>query len=62
MPRPKKNAKYMNLYLDMRTVTAIDDICQRTGIPKSRIVEQAVDEYVKRHALKDKDGSVSYLL
>lgn len=44
MPRVKRDARYMNLYVDNAVADAVQDYSDHTGVPKSRIVENAIRE------------------
>lgn len=57
MPRQKREAKYQNLYLGTDIIAAIDEFSEGTGIPKSRVVENAVREYVERHTDRTEKGT-----
>lgn len=49
MPRPKKkDARYMNFYLDNSIANRVDTYSEETGISKSRIVEDALDAYLNK--------------
>lgn len=48
MARPKKDAKYVNVYMEKRVAEALDEFTAGTGIPKTRVVEDAVDEYLRK--------------
>ena len=43
MPRPKKNARYMNLYIASSIADQVDAFAAQTGLPKSRIAETAFE-------------------
>lgn len=51
----------MNLYVDNAVADAVQDYSDHTGVPKSRIVENAVCEYMSRHAVDTNEGK-RYLL
>ena len=48
MPRPKKDAKYVNVYMETGIADALDEFTESTGIPKTRVVEKAVEEYLEK--------------
>ena len=56
MPRKKRDARYMNLYIATDAADMVDAFSKETGIPKSRIVENAVREYMKNHVASGSDG------
>lgn len=56
MPRTKRDAKYMNLYIATDAADSVDDFSKATGIPKSRIVENAIREYMEKHVEETSDG------
>lgn len=47
MARPRKEGQYVTYKLDVETIDLIDRYSERTMIPKTRIVEAAVKEYLK---------------
>lgn len=49
MARQKKDARYLNVYISNAIVDAVDEFSASTGLPKSRIVENAIAEYLQRH-------------
>lgn len=56
MPRVKRDARYMNLYVASDAADMVDAFPKETGIPKSRIVENAVRKYIKNHVVSEPDG------
>lgn len=56
MPRTKRDARYMNLYIATDAADMVDDFSSKTGIPKSRIVENAIREYMEKHVEVKHDG------
>lgn len=56
MPRKKRDARYLNLYIATDVADMVDVFSKETGIPKSRIVENAVREYMKNHVVSNPDG------
>lgn len=60
MPRPKKDARYMNLYIASSIADQIDAFAAQTGLPKSRIAETAFEEYLKKH-IKERNGTTEYV-
>ena len=61
MPRPKKDARYMNLYIASSIADQIDAFAAQTGLPKSRIAETAFEEYLKKH-VKENEGATEYII
>lgn len=54
MPRPKKDGKYLNIFMERPILEAAAAYSEQTGIPKTRIIEDAVKEYlVKRKVISD---------
>ena len=48
MARPrKKDARYMNFYLTSSIADKIDEYSEETGIPKTKIVEDALLKYMQ---------------
>lgn len=49
-----KDSNPISFRLDAELVTALDDYAKKSMIPKTRIVEQALREYLERVAGQDK--------
>ena len=49
MARQKKNARYTNVYLEISIADTLDRYSEESGIPKTRIVEQALTAYFKKN-------------
>ena len=52
MPRQKKDGKYINIYMQRSLVKAVERYPEETMIPKTVILEKAVQEYLKRNNAK----------
>ena len=52
MPRQKKDGKYINIYMQRSLVEAVERYSKETMIPKTVILEKAVQEYLKRNNAK----------
>lgn len=61
MARPKKDARYMNLYITSSIADQIDAFADQTGLPKSRIAETAFEEYLEKH-IKKRNGTTEYIV
>jgi len=61
MARPKKDARYMNLYIASPIADQIDAFADQTGLPKSQIAEAAFEEYLQRH-VKTKGDATEYVI
>lgn len=59
MPRIKRDARYMNLYIATDAADMVSDFAKKTGLPKSRIVENAIREYMAGHVTAE-DGEKKY--
>lgn len=56
MPRTKKDGKYINIFMDKSILEQAEKYSEETGVPKTRIIEDAVKEYLeKRKVTVDKD-------
>ena len=48
MPRPKKDGKYVNIYMDRALAETLERYSAETMIPKTALVEKAVREYLEQ--------------
>ena len=48
MPRPKKDGEFFNCYLRKDLMDMLNKYSEESGIPKTTIVEKALDEYLKK--------------
>lgn len=55
MPRPKKQAKYLNVYLDKQIYDSLSEFCIESGQSKTVAVERAIQMYVKNFG-EQKEG------
>ncbi len=51
MSMPAKEGKFMNFKLDLKIVEQLEQYSKETMIPKTRIVEKALQEYFDRQPL-----------
>ena len=56
MPRAKKDGKYINIYMDKKILEAAEEYSDKIGVPKTRIIEDAVKEYLEKR--KDMMGDI----
>lgn len=52
MPKSKKDGKYLNIYMDRKLFNTVERYYEETGIPKTRIVEDAVREYMQKRKIE----------
>ncbi len=57
MPRQKKDGKYINIYMQRFLVEAVEQYSNETMIPKTAILEKAVQEYLERNNVEIHDRS-----
>ena len=48
MSRPKKDGKFLNCYMRKDLYERVEKYCEETMIPKTAIVEKAVEEYLDK--------------
>lgn len=46
MPRPKKDGIFLNCYVNRQIIDKLETYCDKTGIPKTRVVEKALSQYL----------------
>lgn len=51
MPQRKKNARYVNIYLELTLADTLDRYSEDSGVPKTRVVEKALAEYFVKHKI-----------
>lgn len=56
MPRKKKDGKYINIYMQRSLVEAVERYSETTMIPKTAILEKAVQEYLERKGVEIDGG------
>lgn len=55
MPRAKKDGKFLNCYVNKSIMDKLEKYCERTSIPKTSVVEKALQQYLMQfEALMDK--------
>lgn len=47
MARPKKEAKYLNVYLDKQVHDELSTFCEESGQSKTLAVERAIQMYIE---------------
>ena len=47
MPRQKKDGKFVNFYMDAKLLERLEEYCKETGIPKTTVIEKAVDFWLE---------------
>ena len=50
----KKKARYMNFYVDITIADRLEAFSQDSGIPKTRIVENALTQYLQEAEAREK--------
>ena len=55
MPRQKKDGKYINIYMQRSLVEAVERYSEETMLPKTAILERAVQEYLERNNVEMDD-------
>ncbi len=54
MPRAKKDGKFLNCYVNKEIMDKLEKYCDRTSIPKTSVVEKALQQYLMQfEALMD---------
>lgn len=48
MPRHKKNGKFVNFYAKKDLIDRLDEYSERTMIPKTAILEKALEEFLDK--------------
>jgi len=46
MAKPKKDGKYVNIYMDRELAERLEAYSDETGIPKTFVIEKAVKAYL----------------
>ena len=46
MPRAKKDGKFLNCYVNKKIMDKLEKYCDRTSIPKTSVVEMALQQYL----------------
>lgn len=54
MPRAKKDGKYINIYMQKDILHAAEQYSDDTGVPKTRIIEDSVKEYLEKRGVEIK--------
>ena len=57
MPRPRKDGKYVNLYARKDLMERLDEYSEKTMIPKTAVLEKALEEYLNRVVPEADTGS-----
>lgn len=52
MPRAKKDGKFVNVYMEKSLSDAADRYSEETGVPKTKVIEKALEEYLKKQKPK----------
>lgn len=61
MPRPKKDAKPLNIKLDATIYEKLEQYCRETGENKTITVEKVLDQYLTGYFSKCQDETKSLL-
>ena len=51
MPRAKKAGKFVNVYMEKSIAEAADKYSEETGIPKTKVIENALEEYLEKQKI-----------
>lgn len=51
MPRAKKDGKFVNVYMEKSIAEAADKYSEETGIPKTKVIENALEEYLEKQKI-----------
>lgn len=49
MPRPKKDGKYVNYYMDKAIADKLERYCEDVGQTKTTAIERILKEYIDKH-------------
>lgn len=52
MAKAKKDGKLVNYYIDNKILSQLEKYSEKTGIPKTTIVEKALKEYLSNNRVK----------
>ncbi len=58
MPRAKKDGRFVNVYMEKSIADAADRYSEETGIPKTKVIEKALEEYLEKQDKRQKKVSV----
>ena len=47
MPRPKKDGKYINFYMDLDVFRALEKFSEVNGMTKTMVMERALKQYIE---------------
>lgn len=48
MAKPKKDGKYVNIYMERELAERLESYSDETGIPKTFVIEKAVKAYLEK--------------
>lgn len=48
MPRAKKDGRFVNVYMEKSIADAADRYSKETGVPKTKVIEKALEEYLAK--------------
>lgn len=54
--RGLKNRKYISSSLDIKLIDQLDELSKTTRIPKSKLLDEAVEDLLKKHGVKPEKG------
>lgn len=60
MARPKKDGVYFSCYLRKDIFTMLSNYSERTGIPKTFLVEKALEDYLLTETIKKQTNKQSF--
>ena len=58
MPRPKKDGKFVNVYMEKSIADAADRYSEETGVPKTKVIEKALEEYLAKQVKIEKPVAI----
>lgn len=52
MPRPKKDGRYFNCYMNNKVLNDLEKYCEETGLTKTMAIERILAQYFAQQAQK----------
>jgi metal-responsive CopG/Arc/MetJ family transcriptional regulator len=60
MPRPKKDAKVVNVKLDRNIHDRLDQFCEETGMTRTVALERILNQYLNEYFQKRKEDRMLF--